>query len=64
MNFKFSNEQELFLSKVRDITEKEVAPIAAKIDREASFPINTIKILGENGIMGIPLRKIWWTWNG
>ena len=44
MNFKFSNEQEVFLSKVRDITMKEVAPIAAKIDKEASFPVNTIKL--------------------
>ena len=53
MNFKFSNEQEVFLSKVRDITMKEVAPIAAKIDKEASFPVNTIKLLGENGIMAV-----------
>lgn len=57
MNFKFSNEQEVFLSKVRDITMKEIAPIAAKIDKEASFPVNTIKLLGENGIMGIPFEK-------
>ena len=42
---------------MRDITMKEVAPIAAKIDKEASFPVNTIKWLGENGIMGIPFEK-------
>lgn len=57
MNFKFSNEQEVFLSKVREISVKEVAPIAAEIDKEASFPVNTIKLLGENGIMGIPFEK-------
>ncbi len=57
MNFKFSKEQELFLSKVKDITNTYVIPIAAEIDREASFPINTIKLLGEKGIMGIPFDK-------
>ena len=57
MNFKFSDEQQLFLSKVSEITTKEVAPIAAQIDKDASFPIKTIKLLGENGIMGIPFDK-------
>ena len=57
MNFKFSNEQEVFLSKVRELTKEYVAPIAAEIDREASFPISSIKALGENGIMGIPFEK-------
>lgn len=57
MNFKFSNEQELFLSKVRELTAKEVAPIAAQIDKDASFPFNSIKALGANGVMGIPFDK-------
>ncbi|WP_101474105.1 acyl-CoA dehydrogenase family protein [Fusobacterium sp.] len=57
MNFKFSDEQKLFLNMVSDIAKTDVASIATITDKESKFPTETIKKLAENGIMGIPFDK-------
>jgi len=38
---------------VRDFATKEIAPIAAEVDREARFPIETFKKLGELDLLGL-----------
>jgi butyryl-CoA dehydrogenase len=42
---------------VRDFARKEIAPIAAEIDRSGAFPHETIRKLGELGLMGIPFPE-------
>jgi len=39
---------------VRDFARREVAPIAAQHDARATFPWDTIKRMGELGLLGIP----------
>ena len=40
---------------IREFAEKEVKPLAAEIDEEEKFPIETVKKMGKIGIMGIPV---------
>ncbi|MFH1681643.1 MAG: acyl-CoA dehydrogenase family protein, partial [Candidatus Eisenbacteria bacterium] len=42
---------------VREFARKEIAPIAAEIDRSGEFPRETIRKLGELGLMGIPFPE-------
>lgn len=54
MNFSLTKEQELFLQMIREFTEKEVKPIAAAVDEEERFPVETVEKMAKLGIMGIP----------
>lgn len=40
---------------VRDFATKEIAPKAAEVDRNARFPEETFKKLGDLGILGLPI---------
>ena len=53
MNLDFTDEQRMIREVARDFAEREVRPIAAEIDRDARFPHETIKRMGELGLMGI-----------
>jgi len=55
MNFDLTKEQALFQQMVREFSEKEVKPLAAEIDEEERFPIETIKKMAKIGLMGIPV---------
>jgi alkylation response protein AidB-like acyl-CoA dehydrogenase len=39
---------------VRDFAESEIKPVARDLDREARFPWNTVRKMGELGFMGAP----------
>src|SRR3954447_5326216 len=39
---------------VREFARDEVAPVAAKYDAEAKFPWETVKKMGELGLLGVP----------
>lgn len=54
MDFSLSKEQELFLQMIREFAEKEVKPLAAEIDEQERFPMETVKKMAKLGIMGIP----------
>lgn len=54
MNFEFTKEQEMIRKMVRDFAENEIKPRAIDIDREAKFPEDIFKQMGELGLMGIP----------
>jgi alkylation response protein AidB-like acyl-CoA dehydrogenase len=43
----------------REFAQSEIQPIAAEIDREARYPHETIKRMGELGLMGIFIPEKW-----
>ncbi|HYQ10903.1 MAG TPA: acyl-CoA dehydrogenase family protein [Gaiellaceae bacterium] len=57
MNFDLSDEQELVRRTVRDFAETKVAPVAEELDREARFPYDLVRELGELGLMGLPVPE-------
>ncbi len=57
MDFNLTDREELFLQMIRNFAENEVAPIAAEIDEEERFPVETVEKMGKIGIMGIPVPK-------
>jgi len=59
MNLDLSDEQRMIRDVARDFAEREVRPIAAEIDRDARFPHETIKRMGELGLMGILTPETW-----
>ncbi|MDR0368931.1 MAG: acyl-CoA dehydrogenase [Bacteroidales bacterium] len=57
MDFNLTDREKLFLQMIRDFAENEVAPLAAEIDEEERFPVETVEKMGKIGIMGIPVPK-------
>ncbi len=55
MNFELTEEQQAIRDLARDFAQKEIAPIAAKIDETGEFPMETVKKLGELGMLGIEI---------
>jgi butyryl-CoA dehydrogenase len=55
MNFSLTQTEELFRQMIRDFAENEVKSIAAEIDEEEKFPEETVRKMGEIGLMGIPV---------
>lgn len=52
MNFSFSEDHELLRKMVREFTDAEIRPIAAKIDINEEIPKELISKLGEVGLLG------------
>jgi butyryl-CoA dehydrogenase len=59
MRFDLTDEQQMVQAMARDFAQGEVAPIAAEIDREARFPRETVKRLGELGLLGMAVPERW-----
>ena len=55
MDFSLSKKEELFLQMIREFAENEVKPLAAEVDDEEKFPMETVEKLGKIGVMGIPI---------
>lgn len=53
MDFDFTPEQLMIRDVARRLAQEEIAPIAARYDQSGEFPLETIKRLGEHGMMGI-----------
>jgi len=53
MDFSLSKEQEMLRKNVRDFVQKEVAPIAAEIDRLAKFPRENVEKMAKLGLFGM-----------
>jgi alkylation response protein AidB-like acyl-CoA dehydrogenase len=53
MNFDKNENQEMIAQMVRDFAEKEIRPFMKKWDDEEYFPVDTMKKLGEMGLLGI-----------
>jgi butyryl-CoA dehydrogenase len=59
MRVDLTDEQRMIQQVARDFAEKEVRPIAEAIDREARFPAETVRRMGELGLMGIAIPEAW-----
>ncbi len=53
MDFSFTEEQLMIQDVARRIAEEKIAPSAEHFDRSGEFPLENIRLLGENGLMGI-----------
>jgi len=59
MRLELSEEQQMIQAMAREFAESAIRPIAAEIDREARFPHETVKRMGELGLMGIAIPEAW-----
>ena len=57
MDFKLTKEQLLVRKMVREFAENEVKPLAAEIDEEERFPMETVEKMAKLGMMGIYFPK-------
>ena len=57
MDFSNSKTEELFLQMIRSFAENEVKPLAAEVDEQERFPMETVKKMAKLGLMGIPVPK-------
>jgi butyryl-CoA dehydrogenase len=55
MNFSLTKQQLLFQQMIREFAEKEVKPLAAEVDEQERFPMETVEKMAKIGIMGIPI---------
>ena len=53
MDFGFNEEQLMIQDVARRIAQEKIAPSAEHHDRTGEFPLENIRTLGENGLMGI-----------
>ena len=53
MNFELNENQKMIAQMVRDFAEKEIRPNMNKWDDEEYFPVETMKKMGELGLLGI-----------
>ena len=51
--FKFTEEQNMLREMVKDFTNNEIKPVAAKIDTDGKIPDDLIKKMAELGLMGV-----------
>ena len=57
MDFNLTDVQKLFQKTIREFCEKELKPIAAKIDKEEYFPKELYKKMGQMGLMGMTVPQ-------
>jgi butyryl-CoA dehydrogenase len=54
-----TDEQQMIQAMGREFAETEIKPIAEEIDRECRFPHETVKRMGELGLLGITVPERW-----
>src|SRR5947199_8516458 len=52
-----SEEHEALRTVVRDFADTELEPKAAQWDRDAVFPVDAVRAMGEMGLFGIPFPE-------
>lgn len=57
MEFTLTEEQRMIREMARDFAQNEIAPVAAEYDEAATFPAETVKKMGELGLMGIEIPE-------
>lgn len=57
MDFSLNKTEQLFLQMIRSFAENEVKPLAAEIDDEERFPVETVEKMKKTGLFGIPVPK-------
>ena len=53
MDFQLTTEQEMIRDMTRDFTEKNIRPVASRLDKENQFPYENLKKMAELGLMGM-----------
>src|SRR5262245_35402263 len=59
MRLELTEEQRMIQAMAREFADGEIRPIAEEIDREARFPHETVKRMGELGLLGIAIPERW-----
>ncbi len=54
MELDFTDEQDAFRKVVRDFARQEIAPHAEAWDRDHTFPVDTVRAMGDLGLFGLP----------
>ena len=57
MDFRLTKEQQMLRQMFREFAQNEIKPIAAEVDEEERFPWETVKKLGELGMLGAYFPK-------
>ena len=57
MNFELTEMQKLFQKTIGEFCEKEIKPLASKIDKEEYFPWDLYKKMGQMGLMGMTVPQ-------
>ena len=57
MDFHLTSEHKLFQKTIREFCEKEIRPIAEKIDKEEYFPEDLYKKMGKMGLLGMTVPQ-------
>jgi len=52
-----TEEHDMLLQAVRDFAQREIVPIAEEFDESGDFPVDTIRKMGEMGLMGIEVPE-------
>ena len=55
MDFSLNKREELFLQMIREFAENEIKPLAAEVDEQERFPMESVEKMTKIGIMGIPI---------
>src|SRR5438067_4070726 len=59
MRLELTDEQDMIRDMAREFAQEHIAPIAPEIDRDARFPHETVKRMGELGLLGIMVPEAW-----
>jgi alkylation response protein AidB-like acyl-CoA dehydrogenase len=59
MRIDLTDEQQMIRDMAREFAQEHIAPIASEIDRDARFPHETVKRMGELGLLGIMVPEAW-----
>lgn len=57
MDYGLSRDQEMIRNMVRDFAINVIQPQAIEVDKEAMFPLDTFRQMGEIGLMGLPFPE-------
>ncbi len=57
VTFELNDDAEALRRVVRDFADSEVAPHAAAWDRDHTFPVDTVRAMGDLGLFGIPFPQ-------
>lgn len=57
MHFELTEEQKMIRDTAREFAQEVIAPVAARYDESGEFPMETVRQMGELGLMGIEVPE-------